>query len=161
MAVLSQDVNMSTLGTPVKIPLSGNVADTYYRGAMVFCDTGGGAQVLPATGDRFVGISAKNQTVVSAGDVVEVYCSGVFWVPVGTNISAADEGELLLQDISATQSDNFDDTVSFADITPAANDQVIGRILRVTSTQMLIEIGGAFSGTLVRADTGTGDLSFI
>ena len=50
MAALAQDINVSVLGTPVYAPLTVNVADIYYQGAVGFCDTGGGSQWGPAAG---------------------------------------------------------------------------------------------------------------
>ena len=144
MAVLAADIIVHTIGTPIKISLSANAADTYYKGAMVFIDADGGCQVVPEAGDRFVGLSCKNQVVTAAAQEVEVYCWGLFWVPVGTDIAAADEGELLIQDIDATQSDNIADCVSATDATEAENDQIIGfKIAYATRSRRLYSwLGG-------------------
>jgi len=150
MAVLAADANAETVGTPTKISLSANGADVFYRGAVVFIDTGGGAQVVPAAGDRVAGLCCQQQTTTAAGDEVEVYSEGLFWLPVGTNITAADEGELLILDIGTTQSDNPGDFVSAGDTTLAANDAAVGVIKRVTSTQMLVELG-TFTGRIYDA----------
>jgi len=141
MAVLAADVNFRTYGACNKFTFSGNVADIHYAGAIVYTDTAGGVQAVPAAGDYFCGISTKNQTVVTAGDPVEAYIDGIFLLPVGANIAAADEGDLLIYDISgATASDNWADMVSNLDVTGAANDIVIGRILRVTTEGMWIKL---------------------
>lgn len=160
MAALAADVNCSAVGKYSSTQFSANGADTFYRGAIVFCDTGGGLQAVPAAGDRVIGVIPYQQTTTASGDEVEVVVKGQVWLPVGTNIAAADEGELLALDIGSTQSDNPADFVSLGDITPANNDAIVGTILRVTSTEMLIDLDGN-KGKLVRADTGTGDYSLI
>lgn len=140
MAALAADINVSSLGTPLKAEFSCNAADTHYQGSIVYVDTAGGAQVTAAAGDRVVGISTTKQVTTAAGQLIEVYINGLFWVPLGTNIAAADEGERLVSD-GPTNSDNFADMVAAGDITLAANDACVGRIIRVTATQMLIAIG--------------------
>jgi hypothetical protein len=152
MAALAADTNGSIVGTPVIAKFSANAADTFYRGAIVYIDTAGGAQVTYATGDRPLGISPKNQVIAAAADEVEVLIEGLVWLPVGAAVAAADEGELLIADVSATPTDNPADMVSFGDTVAsdvlADNDAVVGRILRVTATQMLVRIGGGWTGAL-------------
>ena len=140
MAVLAADANVETVGHATKCSFSANGADTFYRGAVLYADTGGGVQLVPAAGDQIVGIVAQQVTTTAAGDEVEAYVDGVFWMPVGTNITAADEGTRIVNDMDSTQSDNVADFVSQADITVVANDQSLGYILRVTATQMLIKV---------------------
>ena len=147
---LTADANFSSIGTPLKAPFSCNAADTFYQGAIVFTDAGGGVQVThAATLDRVLGISPKQQVTTAAADIVEVYVKGTFWVPVGSNISAADEGDMLMLDASETSTDDFADTVAMMDTgtyTAAIHDSVVGQILRVTSTQMLIHLLPGFTG---------------
>ena len=141
MAALAADAQCAASGKYGSGPYSANGADVFYKGAIAFCDTGGGLQVVPAAGDRVIGIIPYQQTITAAAQLVEVATSGMFWLPLGTNIAAADEGELLVLDIGSTQSDNPADFVAAADITLAANDAAVGVIKRVTATQMLIELG--------------------
>ena len=149
MAVLAADVNISAVGDTRNTQFSANGADTYFKGAIVYSDTGGGLQALPAAGDRCVGVIPYKQVVTAAGDEVEVIVEGLIWMPIGTaNISAADEGDILCCDISGTLSDNPGDMVSAIDITIAANDIAVGRILRVTTTQMLIGITPGLTGSI-------------
>ena len=141
MAVLSSDVNFRYVGNPTKFTFYGNVADTHYAGAIVYIDTAGGVQAVPAAGDMFGGISTKQQIVVNAGDPVECFIDGLFLLPVGSGITAADEGDLLIYDLSgATASDNWADMVSNLDATGAVNDIVIGRIYRVTTEGMWVKL---------------------
>lgn len=154
MAALDADIYISTQGQVVTKNFKANAAGTYYQGAVVFIDTGGGVQVVPAAGDMAIGISPTKQ-VVSASDEVNVIIFGVVGMPIGTNIAAADEGDLCCLDIGSTQSDNPADFVAAGDITPAANDTVLGRILRVTSSQMEIFIGPD-TGKLYVATAGWG-----
>jgi hypothetical protein len=162
MAALSADIQMSTIeNTIVSIKMSANAADTYYKGSVVFIDEAGGVQLTAAgtSADVPLGISPKNQVIAAAGDMVEVIVQGMVWVPVGTNIAAADEGRLAVCDNDAL-TDNPADLISWADAV-AANDMVFGRILRVSGTQMLLGFGPPLTGACVRADTGTGDLGLI
>ena len=149
MAVLAADKNVSSIGASTITGFAVNVADTYYRGAIVYVDTGGGSQVVPVAGDRCLGISPKKQ-VLATTDLAEVLVSGVIWLPVGTAVEAEDEGDLLILDISATQSDNPSDLVSAGDTTLGADDVAVGTILKVTATQMLVRIGD-FTGRLYDA----------
>lgn len=151
MAVLAADVNYSSIGQPDKVSFSANGADVFYAGAIVYSDTGGGVQVVPAAGDRAVGVCAKQVTTTAAGDEVEVYVDGIFWVPVGSGITAADEGSIVIHDISASQTDNWADCISLEDATLAANDIFIGQIMRVTATQMLVAIKPGITGRLAAA----------
>ncbi len=158
MSALAADVGGATSGISLTVPLKANAADTYYRGSIVYIDTGGGAQLTVAAGDRVAGISTEQKTV-AVGDLVEVLIFGAVWLPVGTNVAAADEGEYLVND-GATDSDNPADMVSFGDITPAANDAIVGKILRVEGSEMLVAITPGVTGLLVTDDDGTGDISF-
>lgn len=148
MSVLAADINVSTLGTPVKATFSNNTAtEIYYRGALVYIDTGGGVQVVPAAGDRFLGISPMKQSVTT-GEEVEVYVKGLFWMPLCANSSAADEGDLVVLDMGSTQSDNIADCVCATDITAATTDVIIGQILRVKTAAMLIAITPGLAGRI-------------
>jgi len=140
MAALAVDSKFLFKGSPTKHVFSGNVADIHYGGALLFTDTGGGVQAVPAAGDTFAGIVCYQQTVVTAGDPVEAYVDGLFLLPLGTNIAAADEGDLAIIDISGTLSDNPTDIVANLDVTGAANDICVGRIIQVTSEGMWVKI---------------------
>ena len=139
MAALAADANASIVGVPTIITFKANAADTYFKGSIVYADTAGGCQVTAAAGDRVLGISPKKQ-VVALGDEVAVLVEGWVWLPVGTNIAAEDENDVLVND-GPTDTDNPADMVSHDDITLAANDAAVGVIKRVTSTQMLVRIG--------------------
>jgi len=140
MAALAADSVFRFKGSPTKHVFSGNVADIHYAGALLFIDTGGGVQAVPAAGDTFAGIVCYQQTVVTAGDPVEAYIDGLFLLPLGTAITAADEGDLAIIDISGTLSDNPADIVSNIDSTGAANDIAIGRIYQVTTEGMWVKL---------------------
>lgn len=144
MAALAADVNGSLVGNYRSAQFVANAADTYFRGSIVYADTLGGCQVTAATNDRVLGYSPRNQ-VVAAGDLVEVVTSGQVWLPVGTGITASDEGEILVND-GPVDSDNPADMKAAGDITLAAADAAIGRIKRVTATQMLVELGNLTGG---------------
>ena len=140
MAALAADSIFRFKGSPTKHVFSGNVADIHYAGALLFTDTAGGVQAVPANGDYFAGIVCYQQTVVSAGDPVEAFIDGLFLLPAGTNIAAADEGDLAIIDISGTLSNNPADIVSNLDATGAVGDIAIGRIVQVTSEGMWVKL---------------------
>jgi len=142
MAVLGADSPFRFLGSPTKFVFSANVAgDVHYAGALLFIDTAGGAQAVPATGDMFVGIVTKQQTPAAIGDPIEAFIDGVFLLPTGASITAADEGDILCLDLSdALYSDNPADLESNLDITSAAGDIKIGRIIRVTTEGMWVKL---------------------
>ena len=148
MAVLAADINISAVGNTRNTQFSANGADTYYKGAVVFIDTGGGLQALPAAGDRCAGVIPYQQTVTAASDEVEVIVEGLVWMPLGLNITAANEGGILFVNMDGTLSDNVADMPSAIDITIAENDIAIGRILRVTSTRMLIGLTPGLTGSI-------------
>jgi hypothetical protein len=148
MAVLAGDTLFQQIGAVVKMSLPCSGADTFYRGAVVWCDlTSGGATVGQvqcasiAAGDRVAGIIPYQQTTAAAGDLVEFIIQGLVVLPVGSNVAAADTLSLLLHDISATQTDNPADCVSSLDTTEAANDCIVGRIRAVTATTMTVQLG--------------------
>lgn len=141
MAPLAAGVQCAASGKYASGPYSCNGADVFYAGAIVFVDTAGGMQAVPAAGDRVLGVIPYTQTTTAAGQLVEVTTKGDVWLPLGTAIAAADEGELLILDIGTTQSDNPADFVAAGDTVLAANDAAVGRIKRVTSTQMQISLG--------------------
>lgn len=157
MAALANDINISTYGTAViTVPLSANAADTYYRGAVVWTDTGGGCQVTAAAGDRVAGICPYQQVIATAGDPVEVIIFGCVVFPSITGVAAADEGNNLIFDADGTLSDNIDDADSTEGTTEAANDACVGRIYRVTSSNVYVLIGG-MTGSLSVGLAGTWD----
>lgn len=130
MAELTADKHYAHLGTPTIFAFSANGADTFYAGALLFADTAGGVQAVPAAGDHFVGIVTKQQIITAAGQLVEAYIDGYHHIPY-TGAAAADEGEALYMDVTGTLSDNTADLVVGG--TAAANDILIGRVFRVES----------------------------
>lgn len=153
MAALAADVNCRAVGKTTTVQLSANAADTFYRGGIAFIDTGGGVQATWAAGDRVAGVIPYQQTTTASGENVVVMVEGLVWLPVGSNIGAADEGDILIINANGTTTDNPADTESATDATAVAGDALVGRILRVTSTEMLIHISPALTGGL-GADIG-------
>lgn len=152
MAALTGDINISEVGPVVTVPLSANAADVYYKGAVVYIDTAGGAQVTFGTADRPIGISPKQQNP-AIGDEVQVIVWGVMWVPAITGVAALDEGERLVG--TGAMTDNIDDYDSGSGVTVAANDICLGRILRFTTTRTLIFVNGGLAGSVAIGTAGT------
>lgn len=151
MGALTGDVYVTTIGAADRAGFSANGADTFYKGALVFIDTNGGVQSVPAAGDRCLGVSAFKQVTTVAGQEIEVFFEGLFWVPLGSGITAADEGDYLMMTAAGTLSDNFADTVSATDVPIDVNDLIIGQIVRVKAASMLIGIEPGFTGRLIPA----------
>jgi len=158
MAALSADVRCRIVGNNYIVDgFSANAADTFYKGAVVWIDAAGGVQATVADGDRILGISPKQQVIAAAGDLVEVVVFGLVWLPVGTNITAADEGSVCCNDASASQTDNPADLYAASAITlEAAKDSALGVIKRVTATEMQVLIGPFTSQVANAAGWGIG-----
>ncbi len=138
MAALDEDAQISTVGEGISVQLVANAADTYYRGAVVFIDTGGGAQVTAAAADAVAGICPRQQTV-AAGDLVEVIVHGAVWIPTPSGVaSAAEENLALMMPIGAATDNPADADSSAIGAGLQANDMLIGRILRYTTANCLV-----------------------
>lgn len=147
MAALTGDANVNFEGTPKKTTMYAAAAYTFRKGSLVWVDrTSGGATVgyvqntSIAAGDRILGICAEAVTTTAIGDPVSVYVDGVFSLPKAAGTTAADVGDYLIHDISATQTDNPADCVAGVDATVAANDVMVGRILRIENGQVVIDL---------------------
>lgn len=127
MSARTADVDIPHLGKLTKITVNAVAGgDTFYQGSLVFADSSDGlAQLVPASGDTFLGICAE-QTVAAAGDPVPIYIDGV-WALKFTGVAAADVGHMVGIDISGTKSDNEEDIVAAADF--AAAEAAVGDIL--------------------------------
>jgi len=135
MAAMTADAYCSTVGNITTLQFKAN-ADTFYQGAICYADSAGEVQPTYASGDVAIGISPIQQ--VAAQDTeVKLIVAGAVWLPVGTSIAAADEGDWLCNDGPA-DTDNPADMESAGDLTLAAGDMIIGKIMRVTASQMLI-----------------------
>ena len=156
MAALAADLNTESFGNYISIPMSANAADTFYQGAVVFVDNAGGVQVTWAASDRPIGISPKKQVTTGAGDLVEVVIFGCIAFPSITGVAAADEGNTLVFDADTPPTDNIDDADSSEGTTEAAGDMRVGRIMRVTSSQCFVLIGG-ITGSMSVGTAGTWD----
>ncbi len=149
MAAMSADVNVETQGNIETFGFSANAADTFFRGAVVWIDTGGGAQATAAAGDVPVGIILKNQVIASAGDEVEVMIRGLVGLP--TSLAVTDEGGRIGFD-AGTLTDNVDaDAVMISGLTLADNDVILGRLLRVRNSLGFIQIGSETGGIFIAA----------
>ncbi len=149
MALVSADVNVETIGPIASMGFSANAADTYFRGAIVWIDTGGGAQVgTMGAGDVPLGISLKNQVIATAGDEVEVCIAGLVGLP--TALAATDEGGRIGFD-AGTITDNIADAVMISGLTIADNDVILGRLLRVRNSLGFIQIGSETGGIFIAA----------
>ncbi len=135
MAALTADVHIPHLGTPTKLSVKAIGADTFFAGALVFADSANGkAQVVPATGDAFLGICAK-QVVAATDDLVEIYIDGTHAIAFA-GAAEADVGNVVVIDIGGgTLTDNEADVVSAADATVAAADILIGKCVGLNADE--------------------------
>jgi hypothetical protein len=131
MAALSADLVLNYQGAqPTKIPVPMISALTFYKGALVFADGASGkAQILPASGDVFLGICAEQVVGTAADEIVEIYVDGVWLLPYTTPANG-DEGGMCKVDMGGTLSDNIADCNGPA-TAAAAGDIAIGVILAV------------------------------
>ena len=142
MAVLTADAYMPHEGDANKSTVIAAGALTFYKGAIVWGLAAGGASDAPASGDRILGICAAQTTTTAAGDYVEVYTSGTFSMPAMTNVTDADLGDLIVFDAGITITDNAADCVAAGDITLAASDAVLGRLVRYENSRPVVQITG-------------------
>jgi len=149
MAARTANANLITVGAITTMGFSANAADTFFAGAVVWADTGGGAQVTAAAADSPIGICPFNQVIATAADEVQVIVAGVIGIPQAT-LTAADEGRLLGFD-AGTLTDNFEDAVTLSGLTLADNDCVLGKALRYKSGRMFIQIGTNTGGLFLAA----------
>ena len=112
MAVLAKNANVGLVGTGTKISVPCGAADIFYEGAVVWTDetsasaTVSPVTVAPATGDRILGICARQVTTTAEGDLVDIYIDGTFAIKGMTNVTRHDIGELVVFDAGTTITDN-------------------------------------------------------
>ena len=156
MAALTADAHIPHKGNldEFKIAVKAITADTFYAGAFVYGDAANGkAQVsVPAAGDVFLGICAKQVVAAAADDLVEIYTGGL-WALAFLTPAEGDVGDVCVMDISGTPTDNQADAETGADATLAANDILIGKILAIdieetTRGWVLLQPGYIYSATL-------------
>jgi predicted RecA/RadA family phage recombinase len=141
MGVLAADINVAFRGTPVKLDYECVGADIFYAGALCFIKKGTGqVQALAAASYNFAGICCKQVTTTAAGQTIELFVDGIFEVPIGTNISIADEGDLLIMDANGTLSDNCADLVANLDVTGVVTDVAVARLLKCKASTMWIQL---------------------
>lgn len=157
MAVLAKNANISISGPVTKISVPCGAADVFYEGAVVWTDetsptaTVSPVTVAPATGDRVLGICARQVTTLAEGDLVDVYVEGVIGIAGMTNVTRHDIGELVVFDAGTTITDNPTDAVSAGDITLADNDAVLGRLVSYVDSVAYVKVGD-FTGRIFAAD---------
>jgi len=115
-----------------KISVKAVAGDTFYKGALVYGDaTNGKAQVtVPAAGDVFLGICAKQVVATAADDLVDIYTGGLWALNMTTPVEG-DVGDVCIMDVTGSPTDNAADAVTGTDATLAANDILIGKILAI------------------------------
>jgi hypothetical protein len=130
MAALTADVHIPHKGTPTKLSVKAVGADTFFAGALVYADaTSGKAQAVPASGDFFIGICAKQVVAAAADALVDIYVDGLWALAYGS-AAEGDQGEAIVIDVvGGTLSDNEADLVTGTAATLAANDILIGKML--------------------------------
>ena len=112
MAALAADANVSVLGTPIYAPFKSNITKLYYQGSIVYILAAGNVTNVPVDTAMACGICTKQQNV-TANDEIEVMVFGAAWVPLGSSVTAADEGSYLVHDsnVAGTLTDNIADKV--------------------------------------------------
>lgn len=159
MAVLAANANVAIVGTGTKISVPCGAADIFYEGAVVWTDetsptaTVSPVTVAPATGDRILGICARQVTTLAEGDLVDVYVDGTFAIKGMTNVTRHDIGEFVVYDAGTTITDNPADAVSAGDITLADNDAILGRLVSYVDSTAYVKLGDTTG--LIRAADAT------
>ena len=154
MAALTAEAHTPHVGPVLKLSLPAETG-TYYGGSIVFSDVTSGLASNPsiaafAAGDVILGICAKTKVVAGDRELVDVYVTGVFLVPF-VGAAAADVGDTVMADVSATPTDNPADLVSGADGTPAAGDALLGQCLGFSGSSGWVKLD---TGKAFNTDTG-------
>lgn len=148
MAVLSADLNVSTYGHIVEVPVPA-AADTFFQGAIVWSDldASGYAICAPAAGDRVLGVCLTQQVIATAGDLLNVMVLGVVRFSAAvTDLAATDSGALVAYD-ATTLTDNIADAQDATGLTFADNFSIVGKSLYTdasTYTTIFVNPGGKF-----------------
>jgi len=156
MAVLAKNANVALVGTGTKISVPCGAADIFYEGAVVWVDetsptaTVSPITVAPATGDRILGICARQVTTTAEGDLVDVYIDGTFAI-AGMSVTRNDIGDLIVFDAGTTITDNPADAVAAGDITTADNDAILGVLVSYYDSTAYVRLGG-LTGQIKMAD---------
>jgi predicted RecA/RadA family phage recombinase len=113
--------------------------------------SGATATVTPAAGDKILGICARQVTTTAAGDLVDIYTSGIFAIKGMSSIDNTDIGGFAIMDVSAAVTDNPADCVSTVDATEAANDCMLGKIVSYYDSTAYVELGPGVTGWIYNA----------
>lgn len=128
MAVLDADVHIPHKGTPTKMAMPCAGADIFYAGALLYADAADGlVQALPAAGDVFAGICAKQVTTTAANDLVEVYVDGIHALAYAS-AAEGDQMDHIVIVALGTLSDNEADAQVVLTGALAGNDIRIGKM---------------------------------
>ena len=158
MAVLAKNANVAIVGTGTKISVPCGAADIFYEGAVVWTDetsptaTVSPITVAPATGDRILGICARQVTTTAEGDLVDIYVDGTFAIK-GISVTRNDIGEFVVFDAGTTITDNPADAVAAGDITLADNDAILGTLVSYYDSTAYVRLGGLTGFIRAAADT--------
>lgn len=151
MAALTTEINLPFIGTPNKSAGVCNAALTFFKGAIVYADaTSGKLCRTGAAGTRAMGIITHTQITTAADQVVEYWSSGIFQFPTLSGVTIADQGENIIVDQSVAVTDNPADCLASGDVTLAANDILIGKLLWMNGAphvDITGRIGGVYDGT--------------
>ena len=156
MAALTADVDHPHKGNldEFKLTVKCITGDTFYKGACVYGDAATGkAQVTPyGAGDVFLGICARQVVTTAENDPVDIYCGGLWALPV-TTPTEANVGDACFQNASGAPTDNFADAIFPVDEALGANDVLIGKMIALdieetTRAWILLRPGWIYSATL-------------
>lgn len=132
---LTADVHIPHKGTPTKVAIPAIGADTFFAGALVYADDANGkVQAVPAAGDVFLGIVAKQVVATAANDLVEVYVDGIHALAYGS-AAEGDQSASICLNIGTTQSDDEGD-MSALDLAGLATDDIlIGKMIAMNAEE--------------------------
>lgn len=157
MAVLAANANVALVGTGTKISVPCGAADIFYEGAVVWADetsptaTVSPVTVAPATGDRILGICARQITTTAEGDLVDIYIDGTFAIKGMTGVTRHDIGDLIVYDAGTLITDNPADAVASGDIATADNDAILGVLVSYYDSTAYVRVGG-LTGSIKMTD---------
>lgn len=139
MATRTTDMSCSFIGNPIPIGLLFTSAETLFKGSMIFGLAAGNCTKTWATTLPFVGFSPFGQTV-AAGGVGIVYVGSYIAVLPQPTAAIAATAEHEAVGMGAAGDNWMDAVISPLGAGATAGDSLIGRVLRITSTEVYLAV---------------------
>jgi len=133
-------VVFSSLGVaPEPVHMRCDLADTFFRGALVFWLGGQVTPIVTDTTTEFAGVVAEHTVTTALNQFVLVYIKGIFLF-ANTNFTIANQGSLFYQTTAG------EDDPSTLNVSAAGDSGACGRLVQCKTTAVdgFLDIGDRF-----------------